>query len=265
MNANIDPVPLALWSIPALAALVGVGALCRLVVDNPRQDVLWGIARILARVYARVVHRVTVEGIHNVPFEPHPGRLIVTVNHTSGVDPILVQAACPFDIRWMMAADMQFEFLRWAWEFLRVISVDRQGRDTGSAREAIRHLRSEGVIGIFPEGAIERPRERIMPFFPGVGLLISRSQAPVLPVLIKGTPHTRTAWMSLIVRSRATVRFYPIIRYEAGSPEQITRDLRSRYFEWSGWPPTEAPEPRDASAPSSALHEPSHPLRQAAG
>lgn len=240
--------PVAALLILILAVLVGVGVLCRRVVDNPRRDVVWGIAHLLARVYARLVHNIRIEGLHNVPLSSRPGRLIVTVNHTAGVDPILVQAACPFDIRWMMAADMQFEFLRWAWEFLRVISVDRQGRDTVSAREAIRHLRDEGVIGIFPEGAIERPRGQIMPFFPGVGLLISRSKAPVLPVVIEGTPQTRTAWISLIVRSTATVRFFPIVRYEGGSAEEITRDLRRRYVEWSGWPSNDRPSDFHTSA-----------------
>jgi 1-acyl-sn-glycerol-3-phosphate acyltransferase len=230
-------------AILVVAGLAGVGAVCRQIVDNPRRDVMWGIAMILTRIYTRVVHRLSIDGLHNVPISPQPGKLVVVINHTSGVDPILVQVACPFEIRWMMAADMQIEFLRWAWEWLQVISVDRHGRDTVSAREALRHLKTGGVIGIFPEGAIERPAGEIMPFHAGVGLIVSRSGAPVLPVWIEGTPKAEHAWASLLRCSRSRIRFYPMIRYTNHSPQQIADDLRGRYLAWTGWPANDEPAP----------------------
>lgn len=203
---------------------------------------------ILARAYSRLVHRLSIEGLHNVPLSAQPGKLVVVINHTSGVDPILVQVACPFEIRWMMAADMQIEFLRWAWEWLGVISVDRVGRDTVSAREALRHLKHGGVIGIFPEGAIERPARQIMPFHAGVGLIVSRSEAPVLPVWIDGTPHAEHAWGSLLRLSRSRVRFYPIIHYTTQTPQEIADDLHRRYLGWTGWPESTMPAARPLAA-----------------
>lgn len=239
----------AAWSvILILAALIGVGEMSRRVVANPRRDVVWGIAHLLARTYARLVHRVRVVGEEHIPQSPEPGPLIIVVNHTAGVDPILVQALCPFDIRWMMAADMQVEFLNWAWEWLRVISVDRLGRDTISAREAVRHLQGDGVIGIFPEGAIERPARQIMPFYPGVGLIIARTNAPVLPVLVEGTPQGPHAWSSLFHFSRSTVRFFPVVRYGGGSASEISKDLRQRYLDWTQWPANDAPRRGAASS-----------------
>ncbi len=221
--------------ILGLAVFAAVGAASRGLMDNPRGDVMWGLGWWMARGYARLVHRVRIEGLEHIPKSIRPGRLIVVVNHTAGVDPILVQAACPFEIRWMMAVDMQVEQMQWAWDWLRVIRVDRIGRDTTSAREAIRCLEDEGVVGIFPEGAIERPMRQVRPFFPGVGLLISRTGAPVLPVVVDGTPQTEHAWGSLFRCSRATLRFLPLVRYTRGSAAEITRDLREKYLEWTGW------------------------------
>ncbi len=50
----------------------------------------------------------------------------------------------------------------------------------------------------------------------------------MLPVVIDGTPYTRTAWGSLVRPSRASVRFLPMIDYrEQGiGAAEIAEDLR---------------------------------------
>lgn len=48
-----------------------------------------------------------------------------------------------------------------------------------------------------------------MTFAPGVGLLIDKSSATVLQVVIRGTPRATTAWGSLLRFSRSRVRFLP--------------------------------------------------------
>jgi 1-acyl-sn-glycerol-3-phosphate acyltransferase len=221
--------------------LVPVGAISRRLMDNARADPLWGLGIAFIRLYCRLVHRLRVEGMEHVPASLRPGRLIVIVNHTAGVDPILIQAACPFEIRWMMAADMQVSELDLFWRWLNVIRVERYSRDTVSARAALAHLESGGVLGIFPEGAIERPPHAILPFQPGLGFVVARSNAPVLAALIDGTPYAAKAWGSLFRRSRSRVRFFPLIRYETSDASEITRDLRDRYLSWSGWPANDEP------------------------
>lgn len=120
-------------------------------------------------VYVRRVHRLRVLGAEHIPDGRHAGPLLIVANHTAGVDPLLVQSACPFFVRWMMADDMQINGLNWFWRWVQVIGVDRNGREIAAAREAIRHLQDRGVIGIFPEGTLERPARHILPFLPGSG------------------------------------------------------------------------------------------------
>ena len=78
---------------------------------------------------------------------------------------------------------------------------------------------------------------------PGVGFLIRRTVARVLPVIFVGTPPVDPAWASLTKRSRSRVRFMPPIDYGVTkmSAEQIAGDLRGRYMEWTGWPAADAP------------------------
>ncbi len=193
--------------------------------------------------YLRLVHRVRVEGAGNLPRFPADRPMIVVANHTAGVDPLLIQLASPFFIRWMMALDMRLPALEWAWQLLDIISVDRQGRDVNSARTARKHLEGGGVIGIFPEGALERPPRTILPFAPGVGLLIRRSDAIVVPYIVTGTPQVDPAWGSLWRTSHSVVRIMPPIDYADSdmSAAEIAGDLRTRFAEWTGWPLNDTP------------------------
>jgi 1-acyl-sn-glycerol-3-phosphate acyltransferase len=231
---SLQPLILTLVVLAALAAL---GWLSGWLERTPRGEPDSGAVFRAFQLYAALVHRLKVLGRDQIPREISPGGLIVVANHTGGVDPVLVQAALPFEVRWMMASDMQFAGLDWLWELGRVIGVDRSGRDTRSAREAMRHLEGGGVIGIFPEGGIARPARTLRPFMAGVGLIVKRTGARVLPVVIEGTPDVELAWSSLVHPSRATVRVLPTLDYSKSdlAADEIARDLQARYADWTGW------------------------------
>jgi 1-acyl-sn-glycerol-3-phosphate acyltransferase len=224
--------------------------------ENPREEPFAGFAYLFMRVYSRLVHRLRVEGRENIPGGRQSGGrrghgpVVLVANHTAGVDPVLIQAAVPFEVRFLMARDMQPAALRELWEWVGVIPVNRDGPDAKAARAAIRWLKEGGldggggVIGIFPEGGIERPRRRVLPFLAGIGLLVLKGKARVLPVVIDGTPYTATAWGSLVRRSRSRVRFLPMIDYaaEGVGAAEIAADLRRRFVEATGWETNDAPE-----------------------
>lgn len=232
-----------LWVIVGLLGLTVLGVISRWLLDNPRREVEYGVGLRLLELYALVVHRVRVLGGEHRPRGTGVGPLIVVANHTAGVDPILVQCVCPFEVRWLMARDMMVASAEAIWRWLAVIPVSRSARDAGGTREALRHLEAGGVIGIFPEGGIERPPQTIVPFLGGVGLLIKRSGARVLPIVIRGTPQVDPAWASLRTPSRSTLEFKPSIDYTGSgmSAEEIALDLRRRYLEWTGWPANDNP------------------------
>jgi len=231
-------VSIAFWVIAALVLWSLWVVLAHWLSANPRGDPVTGLGWRLLRLYARVVHRLRVEGLENVPRARRPGPLVVVANHTAGVDPLLIQAACPFFIRWMMALDMRLPALEWFWVWVEIISVDREGREVVATREAIRYLADGGVVGIFPEGNLERPARHILPFLPGIGLIVHRSKAPVLPVVVSDTPQVDPAWSSLWRPSRATVRFLPRVDYQGSGLHSaaIAEDLRQRFVTATGWP-----------------------------
>lgn len=242
--------PAGAWIIGGFAVLLAGGRISRALLANPGGDVERGLVWYAFRLYARVFHRVRLEGGEHIPRTSNPGALIVVSNHTSGVDPILIQAVCPFEPRWMMASEMRHPAAEFLWRFGRVIFVERGGRAVASAREAIRHLEGGGVLGVFPEGGIERPARTILPFLGGVGLIIKKTGAPVLPFVIDGTPIAEPAWATLYRMSRSRVRVMVPIDYAGTSMSaaEITEDLRRRYMEWTGWPAAPLP-PQDRGGP----------------
>ncbi len=236
------------WTILALAVavlawgvLVWLGRVIRRVNVRPG-DATAGLVVVANRVYCRLVHGLRVEGVERAREARGAGSpVIVVCNHTAGIDPALVQAALDFEVRWMMAEDMRAPALEEFWRYGGVIFVDRSGRDTRSVREALRHLREGGALGVFPEGALERPAGTLMPFREGVGLLALKSGATVLPAHISGTPVAGSAWGSFFKSSRSRVRFLEATRYEKGrwKAEEVTRDLQQRFQAATGWPVSE--------------------------
>ncbi len=229
-----------LWVIAGLAVYalwVAVATWIRRAVDDSEDAEGAFIIRVF-QIYASIVHHLRVDGRRHIQGRGH-GPLIIVANHTAGVDPVLIQSVCPFRIRWLMAEDMKAEVLTPFWELGQVILVDRRRGETIGLREALRHLKRGGVIGVFPEGHLERPPRQVLPFLPGVGMLVARSGAPVQMVTVDGTPQVDPAWSSLWRASRSRVRFHPPIRYENASARDIPGDLRRRFMEATGWPANE--------------------------
>ena len=232
------------WLLFIPLAWLAFAFFSRWILDNPREEVGAGFIWRICRRYAARMQRVRWLSTENRPESRNPGPLIIVANHTSGVDPVLILAAFRFNSRWIMAKDMRYPLGEPFWKFADVIMVDRKKRDGGGTREAIDHVKRGGVVGIFPEGGIERPARTLRPFNPGVGLMIRRTGAPVLPLVIQGTSYSESVWSSFWIRGHATVEFKPQIRYTNNeSAEEIAADLQRRYQEWTGWPIV---EPRPA-------------------
>jgi 1-acyl-sn-glycerol-3-phosphate acyltransferase len=231
-------------------AWLGMALVGRLIVvpflrRGPGSDAVAGLMWWAVRIFTWCVHRARAHGAEALRSRTDPGPLVVVSNHTGAIDPFLIQAACRFQIRWMMASDMMFTGLDWLWKRQRLIPVARDGTDSGPAREAIRHVVGGGVVGIFPEGRIVTPPRQVWPFQAGVGLVVARTHAPVLLVWVSGTAEANTLRGSILTPSRARVQFVDLMRFEKGArAADIAQALRERIHEVSGWPLNDGPPPR---------------------
>ena len=203
----------------------------RIMGDSP-SAMLW----LLNKVYVRFIHHVQGLGCELIPNTIHPGKLIVVCKHQSPVDPLLVQSFCRFKIRWLMAEEFMFSSLDFVWKYSEVIPIARDGQDAAGLRVALRYLKQNGVIGIFPEAGIKQPREAIHPFAEGVGAMIAHTKAKVLLVTVDGTPMNDEMGDAIFERSHSIVRFVDLIEYpETATKSEITSDLRTRLAQATGW------------------------------
>jgi 1-acyl-sn-glycerol-3-phosphate acyltransferase len=132
-------------------------------------------------------------------------------NHISGLDPVLIQSVCPRLIVWMMAREYYEQpGLRWIFEQVLAIPLERGRRDMSAMRRAMRAVADGHVLGVFPEGRIETRRE-LLPFQTGVASMAIKTGVPVFPAHIEGTQRGKPMLSAYLKPQWSTVAFGPKI------------------------------------------------------
>ena len=147
---------------------------------NPYYWVCYHLIKLLARIFLRlrVVHR---ERMIN------HGPVILAANHQSYFDPPLAGSVSDRAIYFLARRTLlNGAVLGWLLPKLNVVPVDSEGgKDRTALKALIRILRAgEGTL-VFPEG--QRTVDgNLQPAQPGLGLVIARTLAPVVPMRIFG-------------------------------------------------------------------------------
>ena len=150
---------------------------------NILNDCFFLMIKAIGVILLRVFYHTRVE---NRVFIPLDGPLIVAANHFSYLDPIVLQSVFPRRIYFMMT-ELYFEGRgKWFFKLLRCICVKKEGSNISALREGIEALKSNSVIGIFPEGGVSK-EGRLQEGNPGIGFLAMKSGAPIIPAFISGT------------------------------------------------------------------------------
>jgi 1-acyl-sn-glycerol-3-phosphate acyltransferase len=154
--------------------------------------------------YARVYHQLEVV----TPCQlPKSGPAILICNHTSALDPALIQSACSRVIIWMMAREYYEQpALKWFFNLAQAIPVEREKRDSGATRQALRALESGNILGIFPEGKIETTQE-LLPFQTGAAMLALKTGVGLYPTYLDGTQRGKSMLEACLLPQRARLAF----------------------------------------------------------
>ena len=114
------------------------------------------------------------------------GPVILAVNHQSYLDPPLAGNASDRPIYFFARRTLlDVPILKWLLPKLNVIPVDQGGMDRTAIKAVIRLLKASQGVLIFPEGA-RTLDGKLQPGLPGVGLIIAKTLAPVVPMRIFG-------------------------------------------------------------------------------
>jgi 1-acyl-sn-glycerol-3-phosphate acyltransferase len=144
------------------------------------------LLRFIAFIVTRCIYRFRVRGDQNIPTE---GAAILVANHVSFVDAIVLMAASPRPIRFIMDHRIfKVPVLGWLFKLAKAIPVAPQKEDPAAyaaAFEAADRVLSEGdLLCIFPEGGITRDGS-LQEFKGGVMKILERRPVPVVPVALQ--------------------------------------------------------------------------------
>lgn len=144
--------------------------------------------------FARAWHGCVRDGSCTVP---NQGPAILVANHPSHADPAFLMATCPRPLCFLQARECYDIFLlRRLFQRAGCIPVSRDRPDLAAIRTALERLGGGEVVCLFPQGEVAN--DHVGPGKCGAALLALRSQAPVIPVRIRGGPRGRSllgAWL----------------------------------------------------------------------
>jgi 1-acyl-sn-glycerol-3-phosphate acyltransferase len=158
------------------------------------------LMRFLAWLLIHTVHRVHTVDTDRIPAE---GAAVLVCNHVSYVDAIVIGAAAPRPIRFVMDHRIfKLPLLGWIFRTARAIPIAPAKEDPWLMEKAyvdIAQALHEGeLVCIFPEGQLTRTGD-INDFKGGVAKIIDRTKVPVIPMALRGL------WTHLLSRNRENV------------------------------------------------------------
>ncbi len=162
------------------------------------------LLRFVAWVLSRLAYRFDVRGDHHIPAE---GAALLVCNHVSFVDAVLLMAASPRPIRFVMDHRIfKQPLLGGLFRLARAIPIAPRHEDSAvydAAWDSADQVLAEGdLLGIFPEGAITRDG-RLQPFKGGVTKIVKRRPVPVVPMALT---NLWGSYFSRVEQGQAMVR-----------------------------------------------------------
>ncbi|MBM7662076.1 1-acyl-sn-glycerol-3-phosphate acyltransferase [Bacillus mesophilus] len=147
---------------------------------------VYQIVRSLVRWFLHIRFNVTVKGKENIP----EGAVILAMNHQTNWDSLLAGTHTPRKM-YIMAKESLFRKKIFAWLITEMgaFPVNREKADIKSLKHTLKLLKDEKIFSLFIEGSRSETEDMQDPK-KGVGFIVSKSKAPVVPTYIYGVRNT---------------------------------------------------------------------------
>ena len=169
--------------------------------------IVYKIVKFILNPLFKLVFRPSIIGLNNIP---KSGAVILAGNHTNNLDAAIMLSG-PKRIVHMMAKKELFntKLKNFFFRSMGCISVNRSIHDENAKSEAINVLNNGEVLGIFPEGTVNKTGRDLLPFKYGAVSFAKKTGALIVPFSITGKYKA----------------FRKSIRIIYGKPYKVDKDL----------------------------------------
>lgn len=168
--------------------------------------ILYRITRPLIKVFMKIFFCPTYIGTELIPTDVN---FILAGNHTSYLDPLLLMSSTNKTIHFLAKDSLAKGIKGLLFRSMGIIPVNRKIHDKNALKTAEEELLNEKVIGIFPEGTINRTEEVTIPFKIGAVKMAQDTDTLLVPFTIMGKYK--------LFRKSVVIEFY--------SPYKVKEDL----------------------------------------
>lgn len=148
-----------------------------------KEPLFYRMVRVPLTGIFKAIYKPSITGKRNIP---ENGRIILAGNHTHFFDCILVAAATKRCVHYLAKDELVKGPQKYIFKALGIIPVNRRTKDAAALGKAKEYLCDDKVIGIFPEGTINRTDDIIMPFKFGAVKMAHDTDSKIVPFVITG-------------------------------------------------------------------------------
>lgn len=145
-----------------------------------KEPILYKILRPMDKIFMKLFNPTYI-GLDNIL---NNDSLILAGNHTSYLDPLLLMSCTNRCIHFLSKIELFKGIKKYFFKSLGVIPVDRKRKNPEAINLANKYLTDNKVIGIFPEGTINRTKDIIMPFKYGAVKMANDTDSYIVPFAI---------------------------------------------------------------------------------
>ena len=140
-------------------------------------------SRIIVTFLFKILYKPTIIGGEYISKD---NSLVLAGNHTKWLDPLLLISSVDRQIHFLGKDSLFKGITKPIMILMGVIPVNRRIHDKNALLEAEKCLKNGSVIGIFPEGTINRTDDIIMPFKIGAVKMSNDTGSTLVPFVITG-------------------------------------------------------------------------------
>ena len=186
-------------------------------------------ARFLMKIVFKIRYKLVVHGNTNLPETP----LVICANHINLWDPILLAIIFDRPIRFMAKKELfENKILGFLLYKFGAFPVDRENVNVKTIKDAIKLVKNNEVLGIFPEGTrVKTVSEENMKT--GVAMIASRADADVIPVFIKSDYKFRST-VEVFIREKIAISNFDDVSKDIKNKE-ITKAIYKNIYKVNWW------------------------------